>query len=56
MHFNPSKLKLQLKLAVNRLKLLQQKKAALNATQRREIANLLELGKEESARVRMGIN
>lgn len=33
--------------------MLQSKKASLNAVQRREIANLLEKGKEESARIRV---
>jgi vacuolar protein sorting-associated protein IST1 len=51
--FNPSRLKVQLRLAVNRLKLLQQKKASINAAQRKEIATLLEQGKIESARVRV---
>ncbi|KAJ3106320.1 hypothetical protein HDU97_006518 [Phlyctochytrium planicorne] len=53
MGFNPVKTKVQLKLAVNRLKLLQQKKAAGNGAARREIAQLLENHKEESARVRV---
>ncbi|KAJ3331786.1 hypothetical protein HDU76_002238 [Blyttiomyces sp. JEL0837] len=43
----------QLKLAINRLKLLQQKKTAYNQQARREIAQLLEKGKEDSARVRV---
>lgn len=51
--FNPTKTKVQLKLAINRLKLLQQKKTQLNAAARREIAGLLEKGKEDSARVRV---
>ena len=51
--FNPQKTKVQLKLALNRLKLLQQKKISLNQTARREIAQLLEKSKEESARVRV---
>jgi len=53
MLFNANKLKVQLKLAVNRLKLLQNKKNAINSQQRREIATLLEKGKEESARIRV---
>ena len=51
--FNTDKLKVNLKLAINRLKLLQSKKAGINAQQRREIATLLEKGKDESARIRV---
>jgi len=51
--YNPTKLKVQLRLAVSRLKMLQNKKASINAQQRREIASLLEKGKEESARIRV---
>ncbi|OAJ43489.1 hypothetical protein BDEG_26847 [Batrachochytrium dendrobatidis JEL423] len=43
----------QLKVALNRLKLVQQKKASINQQARKEIALLLEKGKEESARVRV---
>ncbi|KAI8915697.1 regulator of Vps4 activity in the MVB pathway-domain-containing protein, partial [Gorgonomyces haynaldii] len=43
----------QLKLAQNRLALVRQKKANLNAQARREIATLLEQGKEQSARIRV---
>ncbi|KAI8847960.1 regulator of Vps4 activity in the MVB pathway-domain-containing protein [Chytridium lagenaria] len=43
----------QLKLAINRLKLLQQKKTAGNGAARREIAQLLENHKDDSARVRV---
>ncbi|KAI9364989.1 regulator of Vps4 activity in the MVB pathway-domain-containing protein [Zopfochytrium polystomum] len=50
--FNPQKCKIQLKLAISRLKLLQQKKTATNQAVRREIAQLLEKGKVESAKVR----
>ncbi|KAJ3090882.1 hypothetical protein HK102_002384 [Quaeritorhiza haematococci] len=53
MTFNANKTKVQLKLAVNRLKLLQQKKATINQSARKEIASLLEKGKEESARIRV---
>ncbi|KAF7731659.1 hypothetical protein EC973_008829 [Apophysomyces ossiformis] len=51
--YNPTRLKVQLKLAINRLKMLQAKKNSLNQHQRREIATLLEKGKEESARIRV---
>ncbi|KAJ3357782.1 hypothetical protein GGF32_000865 [Allomyces javanicus] len=51
--FSANRLKVNLKLSVSRLKLLQQKKASVNAAQRKEIATLLENGKVESARVRV---
>ncbi|KAI7907652.1 regulator of Vps4 activity in the MVB pathway-domain-containing protein [Cokeromyces recurvatus] len=51
--FNPTRLKVQLKLAINRLKMLQAKKTSLNQQARREIGTLLEKGKEESARIRV---
>lgn len=51
--FNPARLKVQLKLAINRLKMLQAKKTSLNQQLRREIGTLIEKGKLESARVRI---
>ncbi|CAB4493844.1 unnamed protein product [Rhizophagus irregularis] len=51
--YNPNRLKVQLKLAINRLKLLQQKKNSINKQQRKEIANLLENSKTESAKIRV---
>jgi vacuolar protein sorting-associated protein IST1 len=51
--FNPSRLKVQLKLSISRLKMLQSKKTSLNQQHRREIATLLEKDKESSARVRV---
>ncbi|KAJ3240647.1 Vacuolar protein sorting-associated protein ist1 [Chytriomyces hyalinus] len=53
MNFNPTKTKVQLKLAINRLKLLQQKKSAANKNARRDIAQLLAASKDDSARVRV---
>src|SRR4051812_31176747 len=53
--FNPVRAKVQLKLSIERLKMLQQKKASLNKHQRREIAGLLEAGKGESARIRASV-
>ena len=50
-----TKLKVNLKLTVNRLRMLQSKKSSINQQQRRQIATLLESGKEESARVRVKI-
>ncbi|KAI8147521.1 regulator of Vps4 activity in the MVB pathway-domain-containing protein [Fennellomyces sp. T-0311] len=51
--FQPNKLKVHLKLSINRLKMLQAKKTSLSQHQRREIATLLDKGKEESARIRV---
>ncbi|CAG8600112.1 1450_t:CDS:2 [Ambispora leptoticha] len=51
--FNPNRLKVQLKLSVNRLKLTQQKKNSLGKDARREIAELLKNGKVESAKIRV---
>ncbi|KAI9783944.1 MAG: hypothetical protein M1839_002889 [Geoglossum umbratile] len=48
-----SKLKVQLKLAISRLRMVQQKETALAKQQRRAMAHLLEIGKEESARIRV---
>ncbi|KAI9005607.1 regulator of Vps4 activity in the MVB pathway-domain-containing protein [Hyaloraphidium curvatum] len=53
MSFAPNRLKVQLRLAVTRLRLLQQKKSGQNNAARREVAQLLEKGKEESARIRV---
>jgi len=55
MAFNPNRTKVQLKLALSRLKLQQQKKAGVNSAARKEIAMLLEKGKEESARIRVNV-
>ncbi|KAJ3084235.1 hypothetical protein HDU99_002419 [Rhizoclosmatium hyalinum] len=51
--FNPTKTKVQIKLAINRLKLLQQKLKATSNNAQREIASLLEAGKDDSARVKV---
>ncbi|KAJ1812874.1 Vacuolar protein sorting-associated protein ist1 [Coemansia sp. RSA 2598] len=51
--FSLSKFKVELKLSINRLRLLQAKKNSLNAKARREIATLLEAGKERSAYIRV---
>jgi vacuolar protein sorting-associated protein IST1 len=51
--FNPTKTKVQLKLALNRLDLLQKKKTVLNQNARKEIAQLLKLEKLDSATVRV---
>lgn len=50
---NATKTKVQLKLALNRLKLSQQKQTSLNAVARQEIAQLLRVGKIDSARIRV---
>ncbi|KAI8067561.1 regulator of Vps4 activity in the MVB pathway-domain-containing protein [Gongronella butleri] len=51
--YNATRLKVQLKLAIKRLKMLQEKKQSLGQHQRREIAMLLDKGKVESARIRV---
>ncbi|KAL8842907.1 MAG: hypothetical protein Q9170_000311 [Blastenia crenularia] len=48
-----SKLKVQLKLSISRLRMIQQKDSAIAKQQRRQMAQLLEMGKEESARIRV---
>lgn len=53
MGFNVNKLKVQLKLAINRIKMLQAKKSSIQQHQRKEIAQLLEAGKVESAKIRV---
>ncbi|KAI8629459.1 DUF292-domain-containing protein [Xylariaceae sp. FL1651] len=47
-----AKLKVQLKLSIARLRMVQQRDEAMGKTQRRAMAQLLELGKIESARIR----
>lgn len=51
--FDSNKAKVQLKLSLNRLTLIQAKKNAINQNMRREIGLLLTAGKNESARVRV---
>ncbi|KAL8998695.1 MAG: hypothetical protein Q9188_006042 [Gyalolechia gomerana] len=48
-----AKLKVQLKLSISRLRMVQQKDTAIAKQQRRQMAHLLELGKDESARIRV---
>ncbi|KAI5241757.1 DUF292-domain-containing protein [Aureobasidium subglaciale] len=48
-----NKLKVQLKLSISRLRMVQQKDTAIAKQQRRAMAQLLEQGKEESARIRV---
>eukprot|EP00050_Salpingoeca_kvevrii_P016045 m.52092 g.52092 ORF g.52092 m.52092 type:complete len:407 (-) comp6665_c0_seq1:118-1338(-) len=50
--FNPTKMKLTLKLAVQRLQMLQKKNENLNAVARKDIAKLLERNKDEMARIK----
>ncbi|KAI1369585.1 regulator of Vps4 activity in the MVB pathway-domain-containing protein [Xylaria arbuscula] len=47
-----AKLKVQLKLSIARLRMVQQRDEAMGKTQRRAMAQLLEVGKIESARIR----
>lgn len=51
--FNKQKLKVNLKLAINRLKLLEKKKTELAQKARKEIADYVNNGKEERARIRV---
>lgn len=48
-----NKIKVQLKLSISRLRMVQQKDEALAKQSRRAMAQLLEQGKEESARIRV---
>ncbi|KAG9689295.1 DUF292-domain-containing protein, partial [Aureobasidium melanogenum] len=48
-----NKLKVQLKLSISRLRMVQQKDTAIAKQQRRAMAQLLEQGKDESARIRV---
>ncbi|KAI9710871.1 MAG: hypothetical protein M1812_007323 [Candelaria pacifica] len=47
------KIKVQLKLSISRLRMVQQKDTAIAKQQRRAMAQLLEQGKDESARIRV---
>lgn len=51
--WNSAKAKVQLRLSVQRLRILQQKKEAQAKASRRDIASLLERGKIETARVKV---
>ncbi|KAF4774249.1 spt3 [Colletotrichum scovillei] len=50
---NITKLKVQLKLAIARLRMVQQRDDSMGKTQRRAMAQLLEVGKIDSARIRV---
>ncbi|KAJ6256283.1 LOW QUALITY PROTEIN: hypothetical protein Dda_8780 [Drechslerella dactyloides] len=50
-----SKLKVSLKLSISRLRMVQQKETALAKINRRQLAQLIEAGKIESARIRVEI-
>lgn len=50
---NYTKLKTHLRLAINRLKLLEKKKAELAQKSRYEIANFIKEGKAERAKIRV---
>ncbi|KAF9021751.1 DUF292-domain-containing protein [Hymenopellis radicata] len=51
--WNPAKAKVQLRISVQRLRMLQQKKEAQAKMSRRDIATLIERGKLETARVKV---
>ncbi|KAK7748997.1 Transcription initiation protein spt3 [Cytospora paraplurivora] len=48
-----TKIKVQLKLSIARLRMVQKRDEAINRTQRRSMAQLLEVGKIDSARIRV---
>lgn len=50
---NRTRLKTTLKMAISKLKFLQEKKTALTKQQRRQLADLLGAGKESSAKIRV---
>lgn len=50
---NYTKLKTHLRLAMNRLKLLEKKKSELTQKSRREIADFIQAGKYERAKIRV---
>lgn len=50
---NPTRVKTILKMAVSKLKFLQEKKTALTKQQRRQLADLMGAGKESSAKIRV---
>lgn len=50
---NPTKMKTTLKMAISKLKFLQEKKTALTKQQRRQLADILKAGKESSAKIRV---
>lgn len=50
---NPTRVKTTLKMAISKLKFLQEKKTALTKQQRRQLADLLGAGKESSAKIRV---
>lgn len=50
--FNLQRTKVQLKLAVERTKMLQEKKEAIAKKDRKEISHLIQRHKEESARIK----
>lgn len=49
----PSKFKTSLKMAISKLQFIQEKKVALTKQQRRQLADLLNQGKESSAKIRV---
>ncbi|ABN64862.2 predicted protein [Scheffersomyces stipitis CBS 6054] len=52
-HLNPARLKTALKMAISKSKFIQEKKSALTKQQRRQLADLLKVGKESSATIRV---
>ncbi|RCK55086.1 Vacuolar protein sorting-associated protein IST1 [Candida viswanathii] len=52
-HLNQSRLKTTLKMAISKLKFVQEKKTAITKQQRRQLSELLSQGKESSAKIRV---
>ncbi|KAL6450773.1 IST1 Vacuolar protein sorting-associated protein IST1 [Candida maltosa Xu316] len=52
-HLNPARLKTALKMAISKLKFIQEKKTAITKQQRRQLSELLSQGKETSAKIRV---
>lgn len=50
--YNPARTKIQLKLAIERTKMLQEKKEAIAKKERKEISSLIARGKDETARIK----
>lgn len=52
-HLNPLRLKTTLKMAISKLKFIQEKKTAITKQQRRQLSELLSQGKESSSKIRV---
>ena len=52
-HLNPLRLKTALKMAISKLRFIQEKKTAITKQQRRQLSELLSQGKESSSKIRV---